>query len=255
MTTTYRVRLGAILLAGAVVGPPARGDEAPETIREATAAATILVEVDPAILQVPKLSTRIRREVTRSVAAWKAEAEAERANNPEAFRDGRRWSFEQSYRLRFASTRWVSVGVTTEAYTGGAHGATAFEAINWDKARETRFGLGEILTETRSGGPALTALAAGLRKAVMAEKAERGVETAGREEDIAAALPADASELPPFTLEPAGKAGKATGLRFAIEHYLVGSYAEGTYSVVVPTGAFVRFIRPEMRGLFVGGER
>jgi hypothetical protein len=253
MTAQYRAGLMAAALMFMVAGGSGRADEPPATIRAETAAVVIGIDIDPVLLAVPKLADRLRREAKTSVATWTAEGAAELKSSPDQFRDGRRWSFEQSYRAVFTSDRWVSVAITTDAYTGGAHGTTLLDSINWDLTRGRDFGIEDLLTETRNGGPALTALVRGLRRAVLAEKKARDVAADGAAAALATALPAQVGDLPPFTLEPSTEAGKAAGLRFHIEPYVVGAYAEGSYSVVVPLRDFAAHLKPALRGLF-GGE-
>ena len=56
----------------------------------------------------------------------------------------------------------------------------------------------------------------------------------------------------PFSLAPGDTAGKAGGLAFLIDPYVVGPYAEGVYTAVVPAAAFSALLSPEWADQFGG---
>ena len=226
-----------------------------ETLKAKTRAVEIEISIDRSILSEPKLGKTIRADATRDMAKWKRQAAAEYRENREFFQDGRFWSFEKLVSEVYRSDRHLSLLTTLSTYTGGAHGNTGFATTNWDRSRSKVVRIGDILAETAKDGPAMTALAAGLRRGVLAEKKERGAQVEGDAESVATALPADPAQLPPFTLEPSTEPGKAAGLTFHIDPYRVGSYAEGTYLSFVPWGDFAAHLRPDWKDVFGGDKK
>lgn len=257
---TKRVRLSSPSMAAAaaaawmVAAAPALAVEV-ETLKAKTRAVEIEFSIDRSILAEPKLGRTVKADAARDMAKWKRQAAAEYRENREFFQDGRFWSFEKSVSEVFRSDRHLSLLTTLSTYTGGAHGNTGFATTNWDRRRGKVFKIGDILAETAKDGPAMTALAAGLRRGVLAEKKARGVVLEGDGETVALALPADPAGLPPFTLEPSTEPGKAAGLTFHIDPYRVGSYAEGTYLSFVPWGDVAEHLRPDWKDVFGGDKK
>ena len=89
--------------------------------RSAPSAVEITVTVDPALRKYPGLFEDSLAEGKRWAERNRAEAAKARRDEPEFFREGRRWTFERPYELRSVVGRYVSVLRDDGTYTGGAH--------------------------------------------------------------------------------------------------------------------------------------
>src|SRR5437660_1117924 len=79
------------------------------------------VTIDKALLAHPGLQANLLAEGQRELAKWRASSEKERRETPEFFQEGRRWTYERSYRLRSLIGRYVSILRDDGTYMGGAH--------------------------------------------------------------------------------------------------------------------------------------
>lgn len=142
--------------------------------------------------------------------------------------------------------RLLALRIETFRYTGGAHGLVSLDGLLWDRVRRRTLALDDLL-DVEGAKPALRAA---LNAALRREKARRGpVEPDVRVDEETLAL-AGVVVLP-------GPQGRGCGLRFLFSPYLLGSFAEGSYELDVPTAVFAPWLRPAWRDAFAdcGGAR
>lgn len=138
-----------------------------------------------------------------------------------------------SYRILYASARFVSVFFDIYEYTGGAHGMGYGRAVNFLPAAGKSLDFDDFIDE--AGRKALIPLC---RASIAAEKRERGVP----EELIAPSLTDDALDdgiavLPAWSFD-------AKGARIRFDAYALGSYAEGAYDCTIGWSALKPHLRP-----------
>ena len=150
---------------------PARADaETKPQIAINTKAVEVTVTVDPALRKYPGLFEDSLAEGRRWAERNRAEAAKALRDEPEFFREGRRWTFERAYELRSVVGRYVSVLRDDGTYTGGAHPNSYIDTILWDRDARQRVNIRPLFRETADNGPTMTALAQLARLAVAAEK-------------------------------------------------------------------------------------
>lgn len=172
MTVTSCCRLLApILLVVAAASAHAETKTKPQ-IAISTKAVEATVTVDPALRKYPGLFEDNLAEGRRWAERNRAEAAKARRDEPEFFREGRRWSFERSYNLRSEVGRYISVLRDDGTYTGGAHPNSYMNTILWDRDARRRVNIRPLFRETADNGPTMTALAQLARVAVRGRKAQ-----------------------------------------------------------------------------------
>jgi hypothetical protein len=265
MNTPCRL-LAAILGITAAVVAHAETTTKPQ-VAISTNAVEVTVTVDPALREFPGLFENNLIEGRRWAERNRAEAAKARRDEPEFFREGRRWTFERSYNLRSAVGRYISVLRDDGTYTGGAHPNSYVNTILWDRDARRRINVRPLFRETADNGPAMTALAQLARLAVAAEKLKRDAinvdmpkekltpeSLAKLDQFIAAGVEPSLLKIGPISLAPSTEPGKSSGLTFHYSPYAVGAYAEGPYTVFVPWTAFQSHLSPQGAAIF-GGQR
>ncbi len=155
------------------------------------------------------------------------------------------YELRRTVRLTFAGGRLLSLRVEEMAYTGGAHELVSLSGLLWDRRDERELRLSDLL-DVEGAEPALRrALAAALR----AEKCRRGEQAWCELPESQARVRSDVVEVAEVVAEP-GAGARACGLRFLFSPYLLGSFAEGSYELVVPTAVFAPWLRAPWRGEF-----
>lgn len=231
-----------------------------------TKAVEITVTVDPELRQHPGLYEDSLAEGRRWAERHRAEAAKSLREEPELFREGRRWTLERAYTPRSAVGRFISVLRDDGSYTGGAHPNSFTDTILWDRDARRRTNIRPLFRETADRGPAMTALAQLARIAVAAEKLARDAITidvpkdkltperlAERDTFIADGIQPSLLKIGPISLAPSTEPGKSAGLTFHYSPYAVGPYAEGPYTVFVPWTAFQDHLSAEGVAIFGGG--
>lgn len=251
--------IGAALIAACLCLPTlARADDKPAepTYALHTKLLDASVSVDASLKKFPGFYENLLADGKRQVAKWQAEAEKDKKEYPEIFRDNRRQEYERSYgESSVVATRYVSVVRIDYLDGGGAHPNHKTDTILWDAKAKRRISIRPFFKETADNGPTLSALAKAIRAALAVEKRERDIQVADPEtdHDLSAVKPKllaiGALELAPSTAE-----GKSSGLFAHFSPYAVGPYAEGSYMVFVPWTAFRAYLSPEGTAIF-GGER
>lgn len=232
-----------------------------------TNAVEVTVTVDPALRKYPGLFEDNLTEGRRWAERNRSEAAKARRDEPEFFREGRRWTFERAYTLRSAVGRYISVLRDDGTYTGGAHPNSYTNTILWDRDARRRVNIRPLFRETADNGPTMTALAQLARVAVAAEKLKRDAinvdvpkekltpeSLAKLDQFIADGIEPSLLKIGPISLAPSTEAGKSSGLTFHYSPYAVGAYAEGPYTAFVPWTAFQPYLTPQGVAIF-GGQR
>jgi hypothetical protein len=256
------VRYG--VLASIVVVALAHAETKPQ-IEIKTKAAEIGVTVDPALRKFPGLYEDNLAEGKRWAERNRAEAAKGAREEPQFFREGRRWTFERSYQLRSVVGRYISVLRDDGTYTGGAHPNSYLDTILWDSDARRRINIRPFFRETADNGPTMTALAQLARIAVAAEKVERDAinvdipkeklspeQLAKLDQFITDGIKPSLLKIGPISLAPSTETGKSSGLTFHYSPYAVGAYAEGPYTAFVPWTAFQSYLSPQGTAIFSG---
>jgi Protein of unknown function (DUF3298) len=263
MRARYQVLASFFALASVTI---ASAETKPQ-IAISTKAVEVTVTVDPALRQHPGLFEDSLAEGRRWAERNRAEAAKTMRDEPEFFREGRRWTFERSYELRSAVGRYISVLRDDGTYTGGAHPNSFANTILWDRDARRRTNIRPFFRETADNGPTMTALARLARIAVAADKLERDTinvdvpkdkltpeRLAELDQFIANGVEPSLLKIGPISLAPSTTPGKSAGLTFHYSPYAVGAYAEGPYTVFVPWTAFQAHLSAQGAALF-GGQR
>ncbi|WP_233997315.1 PdaC/SigV domain-containing protein [Porphyrobacter sp. HT-58-2] len=193
---------------------------------------------------IPALAAQLTAERDRLLAEQKAEwaeALAEFAGEDCVACTNR--AFEKSWEVVANLPRYLSLSASFYAYTGGAHGNGAFDALVWD--REAGAGL-DPKAMFRSQAALQDALGAAWCKALKAEKIKR---FEGEEVDDSFFPCPPIADLTVLLGSSDRKAFNRIGLIAA--PYVAGSYAEGAYEVTLPvTAKVIDAVRPEYRDAF-----
>lgn len=212
---------------------------------------TTELTLDPGLRAYPELRARLYDDGMIAIREFEADVREARAG------EGGELDYNMDLTLRWdapvETARLVSSDGLVWSFTGGAHGNPGFHAILWDKNEGRAVPPADLF---RSGAD-LTKLDRALCDSINAAKAARGGDQAwdpapyrGEQGDGLWACPA-ALEIP-FSLAPGNATGKAGGLVFLIDPYVVGPYAEGVYTAVVPAAAFSALLSPEWADQFGG---
>lgn len=152
-------------------------------------------------------------------------------------------AFEKTWEVVADLPRFLSLSASFYAYTGGAHGNSAHDALVWDREAKAAF---DPKAMFRSPEALQGALGDGWCRALKAERTAR--------------LGADYSEDSIFTCPPiadltvlVGSTDRRSFDRIGLiaAPYVAGSYAEGAYEVTLPVNAAVlAAVRPEYAAAF-----
>jgi len=170
------------------------------------------------------------------------------------------WSWNEYFSetrisVSFANASVVSLDRRASFYTGGAHPNQGMTPVVTRTNSFDPAGLDDLISDTMSESPALTALFYAVYRELMALKRERlGVDfdEVMERETWLSPLAAELDAFPGFTLIPNQTGTAAAGLMFHFEPYAVGSYAEGSYDVPVPLSVFERYLTDAWQEIFEG---
>lgn len=206
------------------------------------------VTLDAKIKADPALAANCLAEGKAWVVKNRADADKERKQEPELFRNA--WSFERKYETRsVVDGRYVSIVRADYEYTGGAHPNSSSDTILWDRSAGKRISIRPFFTETADNGPTLKAMRQGVIASLAAEKKKRGAEGT---DASAEAIEPKLLKIGPVSLAPSTEEGKSSGLTFHYSPYAVGSYAEGEYIAFVPWETLKPYLTPEGIKIFGG---
>jgi hypothetical protein len=252
------VRNGALLLVFlnflAVAPVAARENEKP-AIAIDTKTIEGSVSIDARLNRYPGLHDVLLAEGKRELAYWRRESQAGSKEMPEAFRDGRKYTFERTYNLRSAIGPYVSITRLDYSDGLGAHPNHATNTILWDTRARRTVSIRPLLKESATNGRTLERLAHAIRMKLAVEKKSRDIEVEDPDTDPELShVEADLLHMGAAALVPSTEPNKSAGLIFYFSPYEVGAYAEGDYSAFVPWTDFKNDLSAEGAALF-GGER
>lgn len=244
----------ASLLAAACASPPqsaAPAEAPPIAYKLEDGRMTTQLTLDPALRAHPELRARLYDDGMAAIREFEADVRRARAEV------GGELDTDMDLTLRWdapvETPRLVSSDGMVWSFTGGAHGNPGFHAILWDRAGHRAIAPADLFRADAD----LSKLDRALCDSINAAKAARGGDQAwdpapyrGEQGDGIWVCPA-ALETP-FSLAPGDRRGKAGGLVFWIDPYVVGPYAEGVYTAVVPAAAFSALLSPEWADQFGG---
>ncbi len=139
------------------------------------------------------------------------------------------WQEDRSYSIAYYSDHLVSLTGEVYSYTGGAHGNTYYLSSNYS-IKDGKASLIKLSDLFKPGSNYLKALSTYCINDLLVKKAGwivNGEITSFNEQDLGV-----------FAISP-------EGIKFAFAPYAVGSYAEGSYFVVVPFREIKRIIDPK----------
>ena len=211
------------------------------------------VTLDATVKADAALAAGCLAEGRKWVASNRADADKERKESPEMFRNGA-WTFERTYDTRsVVANRYVSIVRNDYTNTGGAHPNTDLDTILWDRTAGKRISIRPFFTETADGGPALSAIRGAVVAALKLEKKKREIDSRA-DSDWASGIEPRLLKLGAVTLAPSTEAGKSSGLTFHYPPDAVGSHVEGGYVAFVPWSVLKPYLSTEGAAIF-GGER
>jgi hypothetical protein len=245
----------ALCLAGALIvlaSPLSANEPKPDAARK-NKTFDGQVYLDDKVRADPALAADSLAEGRKWIDKGAAEAESERKQDPQLFRD-RGWTFERRYNFRsLVDGHYVSIVRNDYIDTGGAHPNSDVNTILWDQAAKKRISIRPFFTETADDGPTLKAMLKAVIASLNAEKKKRDAsETATAEwyKELKPTL----LKIGAVTLAPSTESGKGSGLTFHYPPYAVGPYAEGEYVAFVPWETLKPYLSPAGAKIF-GGAR
>jgi hypothetical protein len=194
---------------------------------------------------IPRLAAQLEADMGKQ----RAEA-ADSARGDKAAREGEPefngHFFSKSWKTYGNGRRLLSLGVSVETFTGGAHGNQTFDALLWDRQADAPVALGALFTD-----PARAAELIGRAFCQRLDR-QRG-ERRGEEPPLSG--DGFLVECPPIAeqvIVPLDRDDRVfEGLLVLVPPYAAGPYAEGAYEVEVElTDEMRRLIKPEYRGDF-----
>jgi hypothetical protein len=250
VTFTRRLAFAGAIACAAVLDPALAAEPKPDfSIKTKWVEAG--VTLDAKIKADPALAANCLAEGKAWAAKNRADADNERKQDPELFRNA--WSFERKYETRsVVDGRYVSIVRGDYEYTGGVHPNSSSDTILWDKSAGKRISIRPFFTETADNGPTLKAMRQGIIASLEAEKKKRGAEST--DTSAIEAIEPKLLKIGPVSLAPSTEEGKSSGLTFHYAPYAVGSYAEGEYIAFVPWETLKPYLTPEGARIF-GGAR
>lgn len=220
------------------------------TFADKTEHATVSLTLPEGIKAEPDLHARTYAEEVRGLRQFEEGALAART---EAEGDEGLPPYAQEVTLTVAgeTPRLFSMRRVAYDYSGGAHPNTLTTGVVWDRSLKRVIGAPELFRK----GADLTALDQALCTAVNAARRQRVPDartiTLGGRDGWSCPRAAET----PFVLAPGDQAGKAGGLIFLINPYVVGPYAEGGYEIAIPQTAFRSMVATAYVGEFAGQPR
>jgi len=151
--------------------------------------------------------------------------------------------FEKSWEVVADLPRFLSLSADFYAYTGGAHGNSAHDALVWDREAKAAIDPKAMFT---SPAALQTTLGDAWCKALKAERMKRMGDDYSDDGFFQCPPIADLTVLPGSSN---GRSFNRIGLLAA--PYVAGSYAEGTYEVTLPvTAKLLDAVKPEYKPAF-----
>lgn len=219
--------------------PPA----APFAFAQKNEAAEVSMTLPDGVRLYPKLHLKLYNDGRRELSNFVTHAVQNRTRTDAA--EFRAPYFRKSvWTLTVDTPRLVSLTESWSDYTGGSHPNNGTSVVLWDKVLEAAVRRSELFRADAD----YAALDAVLCEAARVARVKRlGAQTAG----------GDAWSCPRWRSAEAGLApstvpGKAGGLIFYFDPYVLGAYAQGDYRVVIPLARFAPSLSPTYAGQFAG---
>lgn len=233
---------GMTLLALLLLSSPAAAASPPATdllVRETTPALDFAATLAPEMALAPDLLAAVREEALAYRAKMQADAAAQMADAKKAGFPARPYAVMQRWTAEAETPALLAFRGLLWEYTGGAHGNSNFVVTLYDRTHGRRMTTNDLFADPKA---ALAALQQPWCAALAdARKARRGGEPASGFEDCPAL-----ADLP---IVPMGQ-GQITALKVLAAPYVAGSYAEGSYELVIPADQIAPFVKPEWRATF-----
>lgn len=143
------------------------------------------------------------------------------------------WTLIVDHEIKYASEGLISILVPIYTYTGGAHGNTGFDALNFLREEDDvrRLELRDVFIEDADLKPVL-------------ETVTEELETQQASFILDGSVTLTEQDLSVFTLSP-------KGITFHFAPYQVASYAEGIFEVTVTFGGLEDVLQPEITAEFL----
>ncbi|HEY8334663.1 MAG TPA: hypothetical protein VIQ05_12795 [Tardiphaga sp.] len=252
-TVFNRPLLAALLLACACSVSPALAAGPKPDFALKTKSVDASVILDAAVKADPALAAGCLAEGKKWVATKRVDADKERKESPELFRNGA-WTFERSYNVRsVVGGRYVSIIRNDYTNTGGPHPNSDLDTILWDRLAAKRISIRPFFAETVDNGPTLTAIRNAVVASLTAEKKKRDIDPRA-DSDWSTSIEPKLLKLGAVTLAPSTETGKSSGLTFHYPPDAVGSHVEGGYIAFVPWALLKPYLSTAGAAIF-GGER
>ena len=223
----------------------ATGEAAPLIFSETTPYANVKLTLPDAIKPQADLHATLYAEEVRKLRLFIEGAQGART---EEGGDQGLPPFENQITITAATETGKLLSLKRQAYdwSGGAHPNTLLEGILWDKALKRRITPRDLFRP----GADLTVLDQALCSAINAARRARVPDARtlriGEEQGCPRALAI------PFILTGGTATGKAAGLTFLINPYVVGPHAEGAYEIAIPHAVFRSLVAPAYIDEFAG---
>ena len=220
------------------------GPMPPLTWKAETKDAIVSLSLPPAVGRIPALYNRLfaddRNDLQAFAEGAKGELEELRANGETVYPYGR----SLDYAVSAETPRLLSLVRHELESTGGAHPNTGLSATLWDKQAGRTLAPADLFAPGADMAAADKALCDAMHSAV----AERSGDPVFRGELKACPTLKKATLAVAASTAP----GKAGGLIALFSPYQLGSYAEGSYRIVVPAAAVRGVLAPAYAPEFAG---
>jgi len=194
--------------------------------------------------------TYLRTDALAYFAKYKANARTDAEDRSKQGATAMPWEVMIEWKYTAKAGDIVSLVGTAYEFTGGAHGMT------YTDTHIAKADTGEQLTieSMLQSGALSPAITIGVCEALKKVKLENiGSATIYDEPIVCAGANTNIKvEEAKFALAPSTEANKLGGLFVYYDPYEVGSYAEGSYPMTLPSEVFAEDLRPEYKAMFGG---
>lgn len=217
----------------------------PLTFKQADPAAEVSLTLSAEIGRYPALHILLYDRETAQLKAFATKAEADRKADDGQY-PWRQYAGERQWAVAAATPRLISLRGMWLDYTGGAHPNHGSSALLWDTAANKEIKPADLFRADAD----MKVLDKAICEAVVAAKRHR--EGADPLDGVFGCVKWTETTL---ALAPSTEAGKFGGLMILIDPYVVGSYAEGDYELIVPLSAFQSLLAPTYVDVFAGSPK
>ena len=207
------------------------------------------LRVPAAAMAIPPLKDRILALHKADVDQAKADAKDDKEGNP----NFHPYTIDTIWRVTFEDATVLSLSGDTDADTGGAHPNQSFATIVWDKKAGQAVPI-EALFAPDQVNVALTAIADAARKVWTKTYTQRSGQPPGKDTDLAeTGIGADPERLKTYALIYAKGQTAANGIVLLYGAGQAWPNVLGDFRLAVPVAVFAKYLRPQWKGVFVGG--